>query len=339
MKPFDWERLLREQRIPYVESGPNVKRGEFAIQCPFCGTADPSKHMGISPETGWWSCWRNRAQHSGKSPLRLIMKLLRVPYAKARELAGLDESYIDPEGFDALAARVMGRNQEVINPSADRRFLDMDPGFVPIKHSGRTRRVWEYLWDRGFDDGTDIRDLCKDYSLMAGTGRWADRVIIPYFQDGLLVTWTGRAIADSTIRYKDLSLDESLLAPKETLYNHDAMLDYGRVLIIQEGPFDVLKVDFYGKQFGVRSVGLSTNSIKQAQVFLLQGAVGKFDRIILMLDTKSRLGIVDSMRMKAELSFIDNLSIMPVPFGAGDGGALLPEQVLSWTEDLSNGLI
>ena len=291
--------------------------------------------MGISPDTGWWSCWRNRAQHSGKSPLRLIMKLLSVPYAKARELAGLDESYIDPEGFDALAARVMGRDKAVVNPSADRRFLDLDEGFVDIKSSGRTRRVYDYLFhDRGFDDAKDVKWLCQDYSLMAGTGRWADRVIIPYYQDGLLVTWTGRAIADSTVRYKDLSLDESLLAPKETLYNHDCMLQGGKALVIQEGPFDVLKVDFYGKQFGVRSVGLSTNSIKEQQSFLLQTAVGKFDRIILMLDTKSRLGIVDSMRMKQELYFIDNLSIESVPYGAGDGGALLPEQVIAWAESL-----
>jgi hypothetical protein len=335
MRTFDWERLFKEQRVPYIESGPNVKRGELAIQCPFCGSADPSKHMGVNPETGWWSCWRNRAQHSGKSPLRLIMRLLSVPYAKAREIAGLDESYIDPEGFDAVAARVMGRNKEQANVvGGDRRFLDLDREFVPITQRGRTRRVWEYLfYDRGFDSNSDVTALCEDYGLVAGTGKWTDRVILPYYQDGKLVTWTGRAIASSTTRYRDLSIEESLLAPKETLYNHDAMLTKGKALVIVEGPFDVLKIDFYGKQFGVRAVGLSTNSIKEAQSFLLQTAVGNFDRIVVMLDTKSKLGIVDSMRMKQALYFIPNLSITPVPFGAGDGGALMPEQVLDWAEN------
>ena len=335
MRPFDWIRLLKEQRVPYVESGPNVKRGELAIQCPFCGSADPSKHMGLNLETGWWSCWRNRAQHSGKSPLRLIMRLLMVPYAKAREIAGLDDSYIDPEGFDAIAARVMGRDQGIVNPSADRRFLDMDRDFLPITNRGRARRVYDYLLsDRGFDSADDVKELCLEYQLMCGIGKWSDRVIIPYYQDGELVTWTGRAISESSMRYRDLSIEDSLLAPKETLYNHDAMLTGGKALVLQEGPFDVLKVDFYGKEFGVRSVGLSTNSIKEKQSFLLQTAVGKFDRIIIMLDTKSRLGIVDSMRMKQDLHFIDNLSIEPVPYGAGDCGALYPEQVIAWAESL-----
>lgn len=340
MKPFDWNRLLNEQRIPYAESGPNVKRGELAIQCPFCGSADPSKHMGLNLETGWWSCWRNRAQHSGKSPLRLIMRLLRVPYEKAREIAGLDDSYVDPEGFDAIAARVMGRDQTMAKPSnADRQALFLDSSFLEITDRIRTRRFWNYLYaDRGFDSQfADVDRLVEKFDLRAGVRSvWTDRIIIPYYQDKKLVTWTGRAIAQSRIRYRDLEVDYSLLPPKETLFNHDAMYQRGRnkALILQEGPFDVMKIDFYGEPFGVRSVGLSTNSISQEQAFLLQGAVGHFDQIIVMLDTKSRLGVVDSMRMKQELNFIPDLRILSVPFGAGDGGNMTPAQVRTLCQEL-----
>lgn len=340
MRTFDWLRLLNEQRIPYIDSGANVKRGEVAVQCPFCGSADPSKHMGISLETGWWSCWRNRSQHSGKSPLRLIMRLLHVPYGRAREIAGLGDDYVDPEGFDALAARLMGRNPDIRPEQMDRRFLSLEDSFLPITSRIRTRRFWNYLYSaRGFDGasraGEDVDVLCDLYQLRAGTeGGWSDRIILPYYLDGKLVTWTGRAIGPATIRYRDLRLDSSLLAPKDTLFNHDCILEGGKVLVIQEGPFDALKIDFYGRPYGVRSVALSTNSIKDAQVFLLQAAADNFERIIVMLDNATSLGLVDSMRMKQALFFLNNVSIQPVPYGLKDAGDLSPEQVINWVHTL-----
>lgn len=339
MRAFDWQRLLDEQRIEYITRGPNVKRGEINIRCPFCGTADPSHHMGLNLETGWWSCWRNRASHSGKSPLKLIVQLLRVPYHKAREIAGLSDDYVDPEGFTAVAARLLAKTPDEPKAAKQRRFLEMDSQFRPITQAIRTRRHWNYLYGRGFDHtqrGVEEVDLLvKQYGLMAGFGGvWQDRIIIPFYEDGKLVTWTGRAIGPSERRYRDLELKESILGPKETLYNVDCLWKGGRALILQEGPFDVLKVDFFGRVLGVRSVGLATNSMTDAQAFIFKQAEGKFDRLIVMLDTKSELGLVDSMRMKQRLAFINNLSIIPVPFGAGDGGAMTGAQVRSWAATL-----
>lgn len=340
MRAIDWRRLLTEQRIPFAESGANVKRGEIAIQCPFCGSADPSKHMGLSLETGWWSCWRNRAAHSGKSPLRLIMRLLGVPYGRARELAGLGADYVDPEGFDAVAARLMGRNKDIRPEQMERRFLTLDREFLPITDGVRTRRFWNYLYaERGFKGssaaGRDVDLLCQLYDLRAGTrGAWQDRLVIPYYLDGKLVTWTGRAISQAVVRYKDLDLQTSVLAPKDTLYNHDCIQGGGKALVIVEGPIDALKVDFYGQPYGVRAVGLSTNSLKAAQVYLLQVAADKFERVIVMMDNATKLGLIDSMRMKSELFFLSNVSIEPVPFDAKDAGMLTPKQVIAWAQSL-----
>lgn len=349
MRPLDWAAVLREHRVPFVEAGPNVKRGELGIQCPFCGSADPSHHMGLNLETGWWSCWRNRAQHSGKSPVRLLMKLLRVPYQRAREIAGLGDDYVDPEGFDALAARLMGRaGYEEARPGQTekgRRFLDMPDSFRRISEkSAITGRHWEYLfYERGFNGasglGEDVDVLCRQYGLMAGgpcgDQDFSSRIVIPYYQDRELVTWTGRAITASKYRYLDLSVGESLLPPKETLYNHDAIYRGGKVLVLVEGPFDALKLDFYGKPWGVRAVALSTNSITDAQAFLLQAAESHFPQgVLVMLDNASTLGVIDSMRMRQELSFIRNLAIVPVPFGAKDAGELKPKQIIDWAESL-----
>lgn len=175
MRVFDWRPFLEEHAIPYITRGPNVSRGETNIRCPFCGSADPSFHMGLNPETGWWSCWRNRTAHSGKSPVRLIMKLLSVSFHQAREIAGLGDDYVDPEGFDAMAARILNRlgNNGQKAPVAERRFLELDPGFLTIKDSGRTRLHWNYLYnERGFNTtrrGIDDVDLlARTYNLRAG---------------------------------------------------------------------------------------------------------------------------------------------------------------------------
>lgn len=339
MRAIDWRKLLTEQRIPYIESGANVKRGELAIQCPFCGSADPSKHMGLNLETGWWSCWRNRSMHSGKSPLRLIMRLLRVPYGRAREIAGLGDDYVDPEGFDAIAARLLGRNADLRPEQMERRFLTLDRDFIPITDRIRTRRCWNYLYQRGFngssDAGRDVDVLCSLYNLRTGTrGEWQDRIVLPYYLDGKLVTWTARAIGAATIRYRDLDLKTSLLNPKDTLFNHDCILAGGKALVILEGPFDALKIDFYGQPYGVRAVALSTNSLKDAQTYLLQVAADRFDQVIVMMDNKTDLGLIDSMRMKQALFFLAKVSIQKVPYDAGDAAELTPKQVIQWAQAL-----
>lgn len=335
-RAFDWLDFFREHHISYVLAGPNIKRGEAGIKCPFCASADPSHHMGISLELGWWSCWRNRSMHSGKSPLRLIMKLLNVPYGRARQLAGLGDDYVDPEGFDAIAARLMGRNNEARPGQVERRYLEFDRDFVPITDKFKTRRAWNYLYaTRGFNDhANDVDDLVHNYKLMtANSGMFQDRVIIPYYEDKKLVTWSARAIGESEMRYRDLPLKHCLLPPKKTLYNCDAILEGGKILCLVEGPMDVMKMDFYGKPYGVRAVGLSTNSISERQSFLLQPASETFDLVVTMLDNATRIAIADSFRMQADLFFLRNLKSKPIPFGKKDTGALLPQEVERWCVD------
>ena len=333
MRAFQWPDLLRQEGIPFVERGANVKRGEINIKCPFCGAADPSFHMGLNLETGWWACWRNRSAHSGKSPLRLLMKLLDIPYWRARKVAGLGEDYVDPEGFDAAAARFLGKESATARPEEVRReFLQHDRHALTITERIGTRRAWNYLYSRGFDE-RDIAPLVHDYDLKTTRdGHYADRIIMPYYLDGKLVAWTARAIGASEIRYKDLPRDLCLIPPKETLYNHDCLRDGGKILVITEGPFDALKLDFYGRSFGVRAVALSTNSVSEEQAHMLAAADDQFEQKLVMMDNASKLGIVDSMRLRQELAFLQGVKIAKVPFEKKDGGALSASQVQRWCQ-------
>lgn len=270
------------------------------------------------------------------------MALLRVPYGRARELAGLGEGYIDPEGFDALAARLLRQDGKTGRPEeVRRRKLMMDASFRPITPRGATRIAYEYLREeRGFrgcsQAGEDVDVLCELYGLRLGDGDFHSRIVLPYIMDGALMTWTGRAIGRSTARYLDLSIDDSILAPKATLFNHDALYDTSaRVLLIVEGPFDALKADFYGEPYGVRAVAMSTNTITDEQAYLLQTAIGHFERVFVALDNKSGLGAVDSMRMKQTLAFLgDSLGTEGIPYDAGDPGELTPRQATEWAQTL-----
>jgi hypothetical protein len=334
---IDWRALLTKHRIPFIERGANVKRGELALKCPWCGAADPSQHLGINLQTGWYSCWRHKEGHSGKSPLRLLMQLLRIDYRAARELAGLGDDYVDPEGFDALVARLRGSDghAKVVSKPP----LELDPEFQRISFDGSTSRHWDYLEARGFDN---VSRLCGKYGLVAD--RRGSRVIMPYTLEEKLVTWTGRAIAPATIRYKDLDRERSLVIPKETLYLFDHASRGGRVLCLVEGPIDALKLDHYGQGFGLHAVAMSTNSLSEQQVFLLEELGPKFDRVLVMADAKTSYGFVDSMRLKDQLTTVRtrgprNVAIIPVPFNAGDAGSLSPDEAKSFAIQVTGGFM
>lgn len=337
---INWERILQEHSIQYVERGPNIKKGEIGITCPFCGAADSSQHMGLK-DNGWWACWRN-SSHRGKSPVRLLVKLLGISYYRARELAGLDNTYIDPDGFGVFADKLLGRVKDA--PERDSsdagQVLALPTDFWHIERQGRTRRFWDYLVEqRGFGP-RDLADLCQKYQLRAAiAGDYKDRVILPYIVQNRIRQWTGRAIAEARLRYKDAPIDLAGLATKSLLYNVDAHRGKGNtVLAVVEGPIDALKLDFYGRAQGVRAVALSTNNITDDQLFELEAIAPHFKRALVMLDTEKQLGIVDSMRVKAKMTQIPNLQIEPVPFGRKDCGELTPREVFQYTREITDGI-
>lgn len=333
--PLNWLRVLNSSGIEYIERGSNVAKGHVNIHCPWCGAADPSHHLGIELSSGYWGCWRN-AQHRGRSPLRLLVRLLGVSYYRAREIAGLTDDYADPEGFDAVAARVMQRGQKEIEVLFKKDALVIPPGNRRIESKGRTRYHWEYLvYERGFLPD-DVPLLFNWYWIVGGTeGRYHDRIMLPYVVDWEIVSWTARAIADARIRYLDLSREESIVEPKKTLYNHDAAFDGGEVLLVVEGPFDALKIDLYAREWGVRAVAISTNSISDQQIYLLEEASQHFNKVLIMMDNAGQLGVVDSMKMRERLAQIRNLGFTSVPYGKKDGGDLLPQEVINYARAIT----
>lgn len=310
--------LLRQQGVPLVTRGPNVKKGEVNMRCPFCGAADPSHHLGINPNNGYWACWRN-SDHRGKSPVRLLVAALGEPVWKIRQMLGLRVAP-DLSEFHKLGERIIkGKPEEDIEPRAD--AIDTTElklrGFSQFTHAAA--RFDAYLLGRGLP--APAWDL---YGLMyAVSGPFKDRVVLPYYYRSRLVTLTGRSIhKDAGLRYRDLEPELSVLDTSETLYNYDRAARGGRLLLVVEGPIDSLKGDFAGTPLGVHVVGLSTNSITDDQIAHLIDLSAAFDHTMVCMDTPTRLGLLDSHKMVGRLRGAIDCSVLDASrLGKDLGGA------------------
>ena len=329
---INWERTLGDAGIEYVSRGPNVKRGNVNIRCPWCGAADPSHHLGIDLESGKWGCWRN-AEHRGKSPVRLLVAVLKRPVWEVRQMLGLFDAP-DLSTFSGVRARLTGSPTDA--PDAPYNASLEWPMWVrPInRDEALTGRFYEYIRDeRGF--GTSTGMVILTYQLKCAlSGDQKGRVLFPYFYRGRMVTWTGRAITKSaTLRYRDLEKDASVIFKNETLFNYDRAARGGRILIVVEGPIDAVKLDWGGRFFGVHAVGLSTNNISTAQMDMLAELASAYDRVYIGMDQPTAFARLDSTRMVSKLSGVIDAQALP-RFPYKDFGEAPIEAIESFCKEL-----
>ena len=310
---MDWVAFLDAHSIEYVTSGPNTPKGNISIKCPWCGDDDPSEHLSISLSKDAFGCWRS-STHAGRKPYSLVAVLLGCSFHQAR-LIEAQYSAADPETLaDAIA--LLSPASETPKPAAGP--VTLHPEFRPIKQTGTTARFWQYLARRGFDD---VGRLTKLYGILCcQTGQYKDRVILPITQGKELVGWTARALQErpnNAPRY--LSSSDAI---KRSIFN-EASLDRGQTLYIVEGPFDALKLDFYGRDFGHRATCLFGLSVTVDQFSILNRVAKRFKRTILLLDENT---IEASFQISDWLNAA-NVIIGHLPPGVKDPGALTKRQV------------
>lgn len=328
---FDVVRFFQQRGIKYIEKGVNVKRDEVNISCPFCNSSrnpDPSYHLGVIPSLGYWSCWRNK-KHRGKRLHRLIMKLLNIGYHEACQILGIKKVWLQEDVFDHFAKNPVSIfNSEVIEQEVSEKLALLEE-FKPFTGFNSSKIFLNYLVTRGFPQSM-VNDLVHEYSMhYCYSGKWQNRVILPIFLDGELVTWTGRSIAEhAELRYRSLSEKEgALISIKDTVFNFDALMDvYGKVLFVGEGPFDAIKVDFYGKEHNVRSTCLFSKNLRLPQAVLLGELSFAFDKVVFLLDSTE---LDTSLEAEGLLAFVDEgkVDIGVLPEGKKDPGELNRRQV------------
>lgn len=180
----------------------------------------------------------------------------------------------------------------------------------------------EYLRKRNFNP----KQLHEKYKIVGGgmTGKWKYRIIIPLILNGKIVSWTGRSILSpakqkelNIPRYKNLSIEESVIDPKSILYNLDNCKK--EIGVLTEGAFDVMRMgDDFFCSFGTE--------LTQSQIAMIKD---RFKKVFIMFDNekeaqeKARKFGLQISSIGVEVELVDAYG----DFGKNDGGELNPEEV------------
>jgi hypothetical protein len=252
-----WRELLSSISVQWYDRGPNTSHGHITIQCPWCGSADPSHHLAIEEQTGAYYCYRN-PRHGGRSPFWLVSGL--GVHGKALE--------------DLLKKHSSGPLTAPQKVQEKRGPEKRDYSF--LLSADKSQTALSYLTSRGF---SNPHEVIKDYRLrVASYGRLSWRLLFPINPEE--DAFVGRALLPN--------LEPKYLSTSETSRIYQPREFQGGTLLITEGPFDALKCDValssvYGRDKGmaVALLGLSLASEKMA---ILVELIKRSSKTVIVLD-------------------------------------------------------
>lgn len=293
---FDWLGFLNRYGIRYVDSGRNVRRNNVSIACPFCGD-DPSENMGISLNGKGFNCWRNES-HKGVTPHRLIQVLIGCGYEEAARIISQNDGTFatTDDTFKSDAYRMLGISRLETGITKISGTLNPLPEFRSFYEGGLCRSMfYPYLVKRGYPK-KDIMDLAERFEFhYTLRGVFSHRIIIPVIVKSKWRTWTGRTVApNETLRYLTLPHDSETAARwgispalsniKHTLFDYDQLKKGGDVLVVTEGPFDAIRITYFGERYGIRATCLYGKAASAEQIDLLSTLVDKYEKQIVVFD-------------------------------------------------------
>jgi hypothetical protein len=304
---MDWLSFLTQHNIPFQDRGPNVSRNNVALACPFC-MDDPSFHLSLSLDGKGYRCFRNPSEHRGKAPARLVQALLQCSWPEALRLSGTSATHI-PEGVGDRIAELLRSDDD---DDAERRIkLPKDFKPITIGRNPVALPFINYLRQRNYDDEVIAR-LTRDYDIYYATaGAYHHRVIFTVYQENELVSWTGRTVSRSPIRYKtlttnpDTARDEGLepaIGPITDYLLWEDDLKGGEAICLGEGPFDALRVSVLGERDGIDATCCFTAEPSDQQVAKLYDVLPRYRKRYLLLD---RGTLATSLRVSARLRALD----------------------------------
>lgn len=298
---MDYRRLFNDYGIPYSD---RVNRGWVNVTCPFCD--DKTFNGGFNELGDYYNCWKC----GGHSHILALSKVLHLPKDAILEIIG------DYQGRTVM-----------LNGLNNRKLASATHLSLPSDTFTQAER--KYLLKRDFDPDY----LHEKYGVVGGglTGAWSYRIIIPLLVNGRVVSWTARSILSkekqkelNIPRYKNLSIEQSVIDPKHILYNIDNAK--GKTVVLTEGAFDVMRLgDGFVSSFGTE---LTQEQIRQLKE--------RFTKVYIMFDNeqkaqeKAKKFGYQLVSMGMDVEVVDAYS----DYGKNDGAELNQEEVKAIRKEL-----
>jgi len=295
----DFASMCRDYGIKYKQE----VDGWINIECPICHhSGDRGFKGGLNIAGGYFHCW----SCGGNNINTVLRELLSVQY---HEIDSILEQY---SGAISIREKLNVKKSLVHHLKLPITTLDS--------------RCKRYITIRNFD--ADY--IAEKYKVVGMTlsGQWAGRLIIPIFYNGKLVSYQGRSLLSKRkcaemeiLRYKTLSIEESIIDPKSILYNLDnCKKDY---IVIMEGAFDVWR-------WGDNAAGTLGTSTTDAQKRLMIN----YKRIIILFDPEDEAQ-ARAKKLANELQAIGGNIIEVVNTELGhDPGDMSEEEIMELKKEL-----
>lgn len=289
---LDIQSLLGDIGVSYWTSGKNVTSGWTSVSCPACG--DRSNHGAFSPNGKVYSCFR-----CGKHSLKKILSY----YTSWEEAGILISNYSNILNY---------REQTNIERASRVEWPPPNAVKMPSLHA-------QYLHKRGYDP-QQLREL-YDIQCCYHTGDMKYRIVIPVYQNGIVVSYVGRDVTGkASLPYKNLAERNSILPVKETVFNLDSI---HKTAIICEGPFDAMR-------FGTHGVCIWGLQYTATQTKLL---ASHLERCVICFDSES-VAKQKAHELGSELAF-QGVDVEILTIDAADPGELSKKEAEEIKQELS----
>ncbi len=301
----------------YVENsldGVHKSTGDnLSATCPFC---DKPGHFSVNVETGRWRCFK--CDERSRDFARLIAEVEGIPVGRAKALMMRQVISFrkpreeEPEGLVERLRRLRGVPEPPQAPGGTLYPLpDLPDEFIPVYGQDGCWSMPEYLLQRGV-----TRKAARHWGLGYCTrGRYADRIVMPF---------TCPAGSSLTARAAVEMRGPRYLNPEDA--KHGRLLygwadcDGRKVIVLVEGPFDVIRL----WQYGIPALALLGKELSREQLRLLC-RLPIATRIVILLDPEARKKAFGAASM---LSFkYRDLWIGQLPCGVDPGEA---SKVQAW---------